>query len=653
LLDHALNREADWASRAVAVLAVEHQLLLLDPACADEFMPILARLNFTSTPSAICRPDILKQGYTTVDPRSFVPELTRRLSRLAPVHELLRAANGDPKASANFKHVASQESLLTLARAVFSPEEVVSRVLHQVCVTTGKLEMPGSDAYFEEEARLAIDRLPEYEADILRRLLGIGGSWWLRPATPSEFNALVECPVGTIALVIRPPGSCIEFEIKRVGMRGDRPLDVVFERRGVPVAPSHRLQGGASLSVLRWEASNSAILSGLFRRIHGELAPISCMVQLRSVKAVPRVDGGEVPILSWFESEAAFGDGFAAMRRAMARSISAFVDESYVIRSVPRSANARTRAFLECLTPAQCTLVGTSALRLDKASAWLSAGGPGSYFKATQARLPTPDEMYRFADSIMLEILGTYRPPTAAGSYAGYVAAAFADPVNRSAADHNFRAAIASMGHLWGTLLGLRGFTEGESFVPRNVGLKAVWIDGAWSVQVVFMDHELTNIIGKRLRHFHPRTALAGMHMDLVHICGGQLGGRLRLGSLALLIDIYRVDPAGAADGRALLIKQMRRAYRTTLERLSDEKLRGHFRRTFIDSFLAWDEVVGLFRASRAGSRQRSQWKGRMRRVMKTYGLDEALIQEYRRAIQRYRHMLLQCPYLFDASGGA
>ena len=50
--------------------------------------------------------------------------------------------------------------------------------------------------------------------------------------------------------------------------------------------------------------------------------------------------------------------------------------------------------------------------------------------------------------------------------------------------------------------------------MPRNVGLKAVWIDGAWSVQVVFMDHELTNIIGKRLRHFHPRTALAGMHMD-------------------------------------------------------------------------------------------------------------------------------------------
>jgi hypothetical protein len=651
LLDHALDRGKEWASRAVAVLAVEHQLLLLDPACLDEFIPVLARLNFTSAPHAACRSDVLKQGYTTVDLRTFVIELTRRLYRLAPVHARLRGANCGPEAAGSFEHVAGQESLLTLARAVFSPEEVVSRVIRQVCLTAGNAETPGSDPYFEEERGLVADRLPEYEADILHRLLGIGSSWWVRPATPSELNALVEYPVGTLALVIRPPGSCVEFEIKRVGLRGRQPLDVVFERRGVPVAPSHRLQGGASLSVLRWETNNSAILSGLFRRIHREPAPISRVVQLRSVTAVPRADGSEVPVLAWFEDQAAFGDRFAAMRRAMARSLCAFVDESYVIRSVPRSANARTRAFLQCLTPAQCSLVGTSAMRLDKASAWLQATGAESYFKAAHARLPTPVEARRFADSILLEILGTYRPPTAAGSYASYVAAAFADPENRAAAKHNFRTAVASMGRLWGTLLGLRGFTEGESFVPRNVGLKAAWIDGAWTVQIVFMDHELTNIIGKHLRHFHPGTALAGMHKDMVHICGGWLGGRHRPGSLAVLADIYRIDAAGAAQGRAFLIKEMQQAYRATLESLRGE-LRGHFRWTFVDPLLAWDEVVGLYRASRIGARQRAQWKGRMRRVMLARGLDEKLIQEYRRAIHRHRHMLRQHPYLFDASGG-
>jgi hypothetical protein len=653
-LDHALNREADWVSRCIAVLAVEHQLLLLDPAAADAFMPFLARLDFTPAPNASCRTDVLKQGYTTVDPRAFVVELTRRLSRLAPVHESLRRAHVEPEAIANFEHVASQECLLTLARAAFSPVEVISRVLSQVSLTAAQRETPGADPHFEEEARIAADQLPEYEADILARLLGMVRSWWVRPATPSRLNALIEYPVGTAALVIRPPGSSTEFEIKRVGLRSAQPLNVVFERRGEQVSPSHRLQGGASLAILQWEASNSALLSGLFRSIHGESAPISRMVQLRSIKAVPRADGSEVPVLTWFEDPAAFGDGFVEMRRAMVRSVSAFVDETTVLPSMPRSFEARTRAFLECLTPAQCTLIGTSVLRLDKASEGLRSGGPESYFKAAHSRTPTPGEAYRFADSILLEILGTYRPPAATGSYAGYVAAAFADPENRAAADRSFRAAVASMGRLWGTLLGVRGFTEGESFVPRNVGLRSAWTGGAWSVQIVFMDHELTNIIGKRMRYFHPRAALPGMHKDWVHIFGGELGGRLWPGCLAVLTDIYRIDAAVAAEGRAHLIKEILRAYRIALERLRDDaKVRAHFRRSFLDPLLAWDAVVGLYRASRVGARQRSQWKGRMRQVMSAHGLDEPLIHEYRRAIQRHRHMLRRCPYLFDAGGGA
>jgi hypothetical protein len=127
----------------------------------------------------------------------------------------------------------------------------------------------------------------------------------------------------------------------------------------------------------------------------------------------------------------------------------------------------------------------------------------------------------------------------------------------------------------------------------------------------------------------------------------------LRPGSLAALADIYRIDAAGAVEGRAHLVKEMQWAYRKTLARLRDQELRSHFRRTFVDPLLAWDEVVRIYRESRVGSRQRAQWKGRMRRVMLAHGLDEALIQEYRRAIHRYRHMLLQCPYLFDAGGAA
>jgi hypothetical protein len=94
----------------------------------------------------------------------------------------------------------------------------------------------------------------------------------------------------------------------------------------------------------------------------------------------------------------------------------------------------------------------------------------------------------------------------------------------------------------------------------------------------------------------------------------------------------------------------MRRAYRTTLGQLCKNiDFRSDFPQDFLDPLLAWDTVVGLYRTSRAGARQRSRWKGRMRRTMSAHGLEEQLIQEYRRAIKRYSRFLLSSPYLFDA----
>jgi hypothetical protein len=253
-----------------------------------------------------------------------------------------------------------------------------------------------------------------------------------------------------------------------------------------------------------------------------------------------------------------------------------------------------------------------------------------------------------------MEILGTYRPPARTKSYASYVAAAFADSENRAAADRAFIAAVKSLGRLWGTLLGLRGYTEGESFVPRNVGLKAVWAGGEWRPQIIFMDHELTSIIGKRWRQFHPRTALPGMHKDWVHIVGGKLGGRFWPGTVSTLRDMYRVNANLADQGRANMIAEMRRAYRLTLARLrDDEDVRSHFRMSFLDPLLAWDEAVAVYRASRFGARKRSKWKGRVRRLLEAHGLDEALVEEYRDAIHRHRNMLRRCPPMFDANDNA
>jgi hypothetical protein len=190
--------------------------------------------------------------------------------------------------------------------------------------------------------------------------------------------------------------------------------------------------------------------------------------------------------------------------------------------------------------------------------------------------------------------------------------------------------------------------------VPRNVGLRAVWAEGAWRPQIIFMDHELTHVIGKRNRHFHPRTALPGMHKDLVHILGGQLGGHLRPGTLTVLADIYRVDRALAVEGRARVIDEMRRAYRITLARMrDDDAVRSHFRESFLDALPVWDAVVAIYRASRIGAIARSRWKGRMRRVMTSHGFDDSFIRQYRRAIHHQRRMLRAAPYLFDPGADA
>jgi hypothetical protein len=641
-LDFALDRDADWSARRVAVLALENQLLRLDSAKPDEFLPFLARLGFLPESGAPGDPDLLKQGYTTTEPRAFVVELSRRLSRLAPLHEALWRADARADAIGDFEHVASRECLLTLARGVFSPDEVVARVVRHVWVAAAESE------FSKDPGKVSASSLPSYEAAILGLLLAMNRSWWVCPATPSSLNALIENPLGTLALAIRPPGSTIEFEIKRVGLRGRHPLTVEFERGGEELPPSHRLQGGTTLPLLRWESTSSERLSIFFRKIHDEAAPISAFAQISSVKTVPRSDGGEIRLATWFEDSASFGDGFAPMRHAMARSLHAFVEEDE-IKTVPQLPEARTRAFLACMPPGQGVIVGTSALRLDKIRAWLSSGGPESYFKIAHGRAPTLSETYRFADTILMEILGAYRPPARAGCYAGYVAAAFAEPENRAAADRGFRAVVATMGRLWGTLLGLRAFTRGESFVPRNVGLRAAWVEGAWRTQIVFMDHELTSIPGKHVRYFHPWGALPGMQQDLVHILGGQLGSRLLPGTLAVLADIYRVDRALAVEGRAILVEQVRRAYRVTLRQMrNDGYLRSQFTDAFLDGLPAWDAIVAIYRASRVGALQRSRWKGQMRQVMSSYGLNERLIRQSRRAIYRQRHMLRRYPFLFE-----
>ena len=96
--------------------------------------------------------------------------------------------------------------------------------------------------------------------------------------TSSRLNSLVEYPLYTVVLVIKPPGSEIEFEIKRAGLRGENSLDIVCLATVTRVPPSHRLSGGSMQWLLRYETRCRACrLVRAYRQVHGDGCARSCL----------------------------------------------------------------------------------------------------------------------------------------------------------------------------------------------------------------------------------------------------------------------------------------------------------------------------------------------------------------------------------------
>src|SRR5206468_3114606 len=95
-------------------------------------------------------------------------------------------------------------------------------------------------------------------------------------------------------------------------------------------------------------------------------------------------------------------------------------------------------------------------------------------------------------------------------------------------------------------LLAVRGFSRGESFVERNVGLRSTWRDGRWSVGITFMDHDDLCFATDR---FAPLDTLPNMLLDERHV----------LRQVATLERIYRLGEA-AAGAAAARRPRLRRA---------------------------------------------------------------------------------------------
>ena len=643
LISLARQRAVVWGTRCLAVLMTEHQVLKLQPDDLDAFDWLFTELNF-KTRGAL-KPSLLKDGYSTTELRPFIKEFQHRLARLNRVHRKIRGTNTPDAALRELVALSRNECKLTLARYLFTPEEVVARIAKEIETTDGVKDLDVTQPKFmDAETAHALKRLPDFEAAILRLLCEGQKTYWVGERTSSRINSLVEYPLTTVVLVIKPPGSEIEFELKRAGRRGANPLSVVFRRNGYKVPTPHRLDGGSMQWLLRYEARAAAKFHSIYRLVHGSEAPLPGYVARTTVFSIPTRDG-PVASFRYFTDPRIFGQrGFQEMRGAMKDAVAALKKEEGENLPAVAGEMGVTAEFLSHVAPGQAILTGTSSFRIDKLGLYLSAHGAQRYFNDWLGVSFTKADAKQFADALLEEVLGVYEPPEAAfGDYGGYVDAAFAVAANRARADQIFLDLVREIATVWGTLLGARGNSRGESFVARNVGLRSVWEHGQWKVKLIFMDHDALTLPDLENGHFYAQTAMPAMLLDERHVWGRANPALFPVSLVGYLISIYRIGSELETLAQSLAEKELNAAYRKTHQAmLNDKRLRAFFSDVFMSRLFDWDEFVRGYLNG-----QDSTWKKKMQKMFAEKGYEADAVDYYTQAAGKGRGFLERNSFLF------
>jgi hypothetical protein len=646
---------ATWEIRRLAALMLEHQVLKLDPNQVEEFDLLLTQLDLKNELGLDERivSSVLKEGFSTTNLCQFIPEFRRKLQRLGRIHKKIKGTRTPESALCEFIELSRRDCKLSLARYVFTADEVVDEILKTVQVTDGLEDLDISpDQLMTEEVKRALEVLPDFEAEILKRLCERSNIYWVSETTSSEINSLVEYPMTTVVLVIKPPGSDIEFEIKRAGRKGHNSLNVVYARNGYTVAPSHRLDGGCMQELLRYEASNAVRLGLIFRLVHRSDAPMPKYISRSTIYSVP-VSNEEVRTLDYFTEPQFFGDRFAEMRIAMKESVDAFVaEEGHSLPDGPGRL-ALTAQFVGQTVPAQAILCGTSSFRLDKLALYLSDKGPEQYYKEGLRVACANGDAQRLADELLDEVLGVYRPSGVSyESYDQYVDAAFGVAENRARANQVYLSLVEQIAKFWGTLLAIGGFTRGESFVARNVGLKSVWVDGQWKVEIIFMDHDAVVIPWPGDGQFYAKGALPNIAMDERYIWGRFNARRFATSELGYLQSIYRIGNDIDAEGQNLAKVVLKDTYKKTKhEVLTNPRLKRLFSEVFVDRLLVWDTLVGGYFQMNGDQSANARVKKAMKEMLAAKGYRNGAYESYMETIEKNRAFLERYSYLFQLDG--
>jgi hypothetical protein len=616
-------------------------LALLDiPVIASEAKQSPAKL--TDRFAALAMTELQREGY---DPRdSFFPQLLRRIRRFGRIHRLALAAPPSDGALRDYLRSARRDCRLTLGRYLFSTDEVIERIEHDLRRSTGQRD-PAKRGQFLPEAYRAIESLPAQERAIVEHLGRDAVIRWASPSTSAAINSLVEQPAGTVVVTIKPPGSSHEIEIKRAGRTRELPLDVVWARDNYILPSSHHLDGGSMHHLLAFEAESSAFFSRVFREVHGVEAAMSRTLYIATVFGVATPDG-EADLLDYFTDRRVYGARFDGMRSHLRHVVKTLSDYAGDECEKPVNDLALTVDFIGRVKPAQAIQIGTTSFRLDRVARYLSPSGADRYFRK---REHDPDEARGFVDEILDEVLGEYEPPrTPWRSHEQYVAAAFDVPANRARASRNYVAAMEQIGRFWGTLLAIRGHSEGESFVGRNAGLRSVWCDGQWQIRVVFMDHDSLSFASVGTNTYRPHNSVRNAAKDAKHILGGCYGKVRVRGELSFLREIYRAGSSIERRGVAAFRAAMKAAYDRTHDAIrTSPELAKMFRGPFVEHIRDWDDLVTSYLRTPRTRSARNAWKTESRSLLQGRGYRADVADEHVATVTRQARFLRRIAFLF------
>src|ERR1043165_6673466 len=605
---------SSWELRRVACLALECELLRIDDAA--DLASFLRNLRLLTRSGKRVQRRVVEEGFTTTEIAGFAAELRARVLRFEWIHAGL--TRRDERAAADFLAHARHECFLTLGRYCLRPREVVREIVARVRRTRGVPYHGAVNAFCRGEMRGGLEMLPRYERAIVELLMREPVVYWVADATPSEINALIEFPLGTVAMVVKPPGSDVEIEIKRTGTRGPRAVDCIFKKPGAaaPLTPLHHYYGGSFGRLLRWELGQGSTLARLWRGAYGGEAPTSRIVHVKTVIDVPG-PRGDVSLVSYFGRASGYGDGYAEMRAAMAAAVPRLESLRLPMPANDPGGFGLTGKWIAATAPEQALGGNTSSFRVDRLAAYLGVDGLSAYFD-----LP-PDGARRFADMLLSEVLAEYAPPPVEyRTWAGYLDAAFAVPENRRAADAAYVDALRQLGDYYGFFCSVRASSGGGPFVRGNLGLRRVFREGAWRTQTIFMDHDAVVLTGRDYSYCDAEDFLDRTFFDLTHMAGGTVRTYTR-GTVGALKAIYRVGESVAAEGLRALKTAFRARYEAGYQALvRDESLQRLFRKDFATGLRDWDELLRHFLAARRENVPLKNWRRSAGRLLRKRGYD-------------------------------